>query len=170
MTTEVATKQPIFKLSVDTQLVIDRLMKAQVGEVVTYADLSAILGRNIQYASRGCLTTACKRLQADHAIVFGTVRSVGVKRLNDSEKVAAGLSSIPKIRSQARNGAKRIVCAQYDALSKEDKVKHNTGLSFLGVMGEMTKPKIQLALAERVKEAQDKLPLQRTLEFFASGK
>lgn len=153
-----------FQISIESQLVIDELGKAKVGDVVTYDKLTRLLGRDVRTVARGSLTTARRRLQKDSGIVFGTVARVGVRRLSNSETVGVGASYIKRVHSTVRRGVHVVGCADYDALGKDDQVKHNTYLSIFGTLGELTKTKQIEVVEKRVADAQCTLPYQKTLD------
>ncbi len=167
---EVVNRPIINQVNIDALTLCDRLQAAEVGEVVTYAELSELIKRDVQRDARYVLASAQKRLQRDNRILFGAVRGVGIKRLNDEETVRVGATSMTKIRREARRGMQKTACANFDALSDEGKVQHNTSLSMLGALHLMTTSRKIKALKETIKNTGGKLSLGRTLELFQGSK
>ena len=123
---ETSTKPFIGALSIEAQLLRDHL-KAHMGvDLVTYAALSEIAGRDVQRAGRGPLDTARRILQREDNIVFGVVRGEGLKRLSDPEIVKAGHASVAATRRTARRGIRKLACADYANLDNGDRISHNT--------------------------------------------
>jgi len=154
----------IKQISIESQLVIERLLNTEEGDVVTYDELSTVIGRDIRL-NRYCLHTAINKLLREHQIYFSAVRGVGVKRCNDPEKVDAGTSFVPRIRRMAKKGVRITLSVRdYAKMEKEMQTQHNAQVSLLGAIGAISAaPKLK-AIAAKVQEAQEKLPLAKTLE------
>lgn len=163
------TKKSIPELSVDSKLLYERLKKAGIGETVTYAELSGIVGRDVANGGRGTMMTARRLCQAEHQMVFGTVRKVGLKRLSDQEIVDTGEAVTKHIRKTARRGARRIACANYQALANDAKVRHNAQISLLGAIVALSKPSSIKRLEKSVAKEHEQLPVAKTLEVFRTA-
>jgi predicted nucleotidyltransferase len=150
-------------LNIDTQTVQERLANASAGEVVQYSELSALIGRDVQNGARGCLSSAMRRLLAD-GLVYASVRGEGVKRLSDEEIVGEGPAVIARVRRAASRAAKKLASVDFAALTPASQIKHNTALSFCGVLAHMTKASTVRKLEGRIEEAAHALPLQKTIE------
>lgn len=167
--TEFNKSKAIPSISIESQLLIDRLQKCSVGETATYDELSTVIGRNVQREGRGPLTTAMNRLMRDDGRVFECVRGLGVKRLPDNEILDVGQCYIGRAHRAAMRGHQKILCIKsdgYDSLSNEDKIKYNTSRSMLGVLEHITKPSKVKAIEGRVADAQSQLPPAKMLELF----
>ena len=160
-------KHTIRETSVDTMLVHDLLEKKEVGDVVTYAELTKLIGRDIQNKARGCLNTAKRMLQREKRFVFGTIMTVGVKRLDDVQIVGTSESTLKKIRGESKRGARRLACVHdYDGLPNGEKIKHNAAVSMLGALSQATKPGSIKRIESKVAEANERLAIGSTLEAF----
>lgn len=158
-------KRTIQQLSVDARLLYERLVKVE--GTITYKELNEVVGGNVQEKQRGVLTTARKMAESIDGIVFGTISTVGLKRLNDSEIVNLSDGIIRHVRRSSRKGISKISkVADFNNLSNEDKIKHNASLSILGVFAEISKPKKIGLIEKKVAAAQDSLSLIKTLEAF----
>lgn len=155
-------------LHYDTQLLIDRFRTLAVGEVLTYEDIEKIIGQSVKPGTKG-YSRVLKARQVcvrDHGLVIDSEPKVGVKRLTPSETIGAGQRSIVKANREAKRGIKTIVTVDYNALSNDDRIRHNTVASHLGVLQEITSNKSQAKLHGVMSTAHQKLSLGRTLEAF----
>lgn len=159
----------IAEISVDTQVLMEALKKVLPNEVVKYSDLSLLIKSDVQKKARGYLNTARKRLMHDDSIVFESVLGVGLKRCDDSAIVDTIDHTTKRIRSVARRGGRKLSCAKYANLTKDEKLKFDTGISMLGVVSLFTKPDSQKTIEMGVKAANQKLPTNKLLELFTGG-
>ncbi len=151
------------EVSIETRLLYQRLVRAEIGEVINYKELTEIIGRPAQEGGRGVLSSARRMAIRENKVKFGTITNVGLKRLNDSEIVAGTEHRLRHIGRTARRGLKDLACATGE-LSHEDVVKHNTGATLLAMLLETTRPHKIKRLEGAVATAQDQLPLAKTLE------
>ena len=154
------------QLSIDTQLIYDKLKTAAIGDLVTYSDMSAIVGRDVQksaYANMHSAVRMCLR----ERILFEPIRGRGLKRLTDSEIVGTGISTMKKIRRSASKGALKLASVnKFDELTKEEQVKHNSYLSIIGALRHFSDSASVKKIESAVQEKNQKLPWARTLEAF----
>lgn len=154
------------ELSVDAQILIERLKKASKGELIPYSELSKLIGGDVTAKERSILTRARHRVLKDDRIVFACVTGQGVKRLEDVDHIGIGQQATSKVRRLSRRAAEKMMCANYDSLDNEQRVEYNTQLSVLGALSMVTKSdKVKLISAE-VQKSNEKLPLSKTLEAF----
>lgn len=165
----IAGEKPLFELSVDAQLLTKRLMKAEVGETVTYAEMNELIHSNVQKKSRHLMQRARITCQREKRMVFDAIENVGLKRLNDSEIAQTGERVMSGINRAARRGFKRINCADYNAIDNEAKIKMNTHLSMLGALNAITSAKKMPLLEDKVREVNDRLSLANTLKMFTGN-
>jgi hypothetical protein len=158
-------KRSIPEISVDARLLYERLKQVGVGETIRYEELDAVVDRDVRNGAHGVMTTARRRAQNIDQIVFGTIRGVGLKRLNDAEIVDTGQSQIDAVRRRARRAFTILTCvSDFDALPAESKVKHNTYASMFSVLSNVTKPGQIKKVEQHVERTQAELPLARVLE------
>lgn len=151
---------PEFRLSSDSKALAQELAKAATGDVMTYADLSAIVGRDVQEAARSALNTARHVVQREHRIVFDVVIGVGLRRLESSEIVDLSDKARDRTRSIARRISKKLTCVEYDELPREKQTKHNAALSMFGLMKELASDGAQKRIEHKVENAA--LPSMKT--------
>lgn len=159
----------IQEMSVDTRLLVDRLRKCGVGDIVTDTELCDIVGRKIESeAPFSSLYSALRHVQSNDLIVFGRVRKTGYRRLSDAEIVETSQATIDSTRRASRRAYRRLTCVHdYDALPGDLKATHNANASLFSALATITKPGQVKKLEIRVAEAQAKLPLVKTLEAFS---
>ena len=160
-------EKTIGQISIDAQLLYERLVKAEVEEFISYSELSQIIGRNVQTDARCMLNTARRKAHRENKIIFGVVFGKGLKRAKDEEIAMSGTASIRKISREARRRLKIITCVQdFDSLSDAAKLRHNTDAALLNCFQGMTQNNNIKKLEAKVSEVGNKLPLVKTLEAF----
>jgi len=160
-------KPPNFVRSLDTEAILQRLIRATRDDpYVTYKEASGIIGRDVQQEARYVLDSARRAAERDYGMVFGVEQNVGLKLLTDEETVQAALKPIEHTRRTARRTARMLTTVDYDKLSPESQLTHNTRLSQLGVLIHAASSKGMKRLAEGVRAAGRTLSLDATLEHF----
>ena len=165
---DVPTKPMMFEASPDARLLRGRLKAVEIGQMVTYVELSAVVSRTVGGAF-GPLRTALRSLLHDEQRVFGVVRGIGLKRLSDAEIVEAADSDIDSVRRKARRAARKLTSVQdFAAMDPAKQLAHTARLSIFGAIGHMTTEsavrKIETAATGRATE----LPIAETLKAFSS--
>lgn len=152
-------KRALPEMSIDTQVLIKRLTQVAVGEVVTYDELSKLIGRDVRNGARGFLNTARHRLKRDDRAIFAIVRKVGVKRLDDFGIVKAGESGMQHIRNQTRRVVQTLGCvADYENLPNDVKRAYNLTTAQAGMLAHITKPSTVKKIEARVSGMADTVP------------
>lgn len=131
-------EKPLFKLSVDTQTIIKIIQDASVGDLIPYHTLSEAINKDVTKDGYGAMKSARDKVLKEKSIVFGTVKGVGIKRLNDDEIVETSDSFIKQSRRKARKGLKTISCSNYEELDADSRNKHNMNASLLGFISKVT--------------------------------
>jgi alkylated DNA nucleotide flippase Atl1 len=152
--------------NIDTVTIYNRLSIVEVGDVVTYSELSHLIGRDVCGAARGCMTSAVRRALNDGR-VFAAVRNVGYRLLPDDRIASVGISAVAHIRRSAKRAARKLACVrEFDRLPNDKKIEHNTGLSVLGAIAQCASAPAVKRVSRAVEHAKAQLPLARTLEAF----
>jgi hypothetical protein len=159
-------KKAIPELSPETRLIFQRLQEVEVGEIVTYKELSELIGMNTQERGRSHLLSARRKILHEFAILFEAVRGEGVKRLDDSGALEAGQNEVKGLHRKARRGAKKLACADVTKLKKEEKERHAAASTILAFIHRSTSGRAQKIIGESVKEDTSELPFGRTLKVF----
>lgn len=154
-------------MSVDTGIVVDRLRAAKTGELVAYADLAALIGRDVTGRARYVLTSARRALLRE-GIAFGAVTGKGLQRLDDEGKVGTIADGIGRIRHTAAKTARVLASVEnYAALPQPLQARHNMGLSVCGAVKLMTSAPRMKQLQEVVADKRAAMAAREALKLFA---
>ena len=138
MPTDILTQnRTIPESSIDTQTLKKRLDAAEVGETVTYLDLSGTIKRDVQTVAYSNLASA-KRQLVKAGKVFEAVRGIGLKRLTDSEVVDTSPRAQVRIRRIIRGAVGKLKTVDYNNLPDHQKTRHNVQSSILGALNMAT--------------------------------
>lgn len=155
------------EMNADSRAIYERLGKASVGDTVTYAELKALARRDVQSGDRYILATAIRNSLRDGR-VFGCVRAIGVKLLNDGEIIADAESVTPRIRRLSRRASRKLTAVHdFDKLPNDAKIKHNTLLSVFGAIASIGKDTNVAKVEQKVRETSQTLSIAQTLEAFS---
>ena len=163
-------KRVIPQLSVDTQILYERIKKAAIGDFISYPELTALIDRNVQTKGYSALMTARKMARRNDRMVFECVRGEGLKRLDD-HGIVTGIpqQGLKRIRHISRTAAMKLSCVQnFDGLQNGDKISHNAAVSLFGAITLFTRERSVKRIEAAVQEKADKLPVMKTLELFKS--
>lgn len=159
-------KKSIPEMSADTRAIVQRLARCKPQDMVTYKELSALVGRNIQNGARYLLSSAIRALLRDR-MVFESVRNEGVKRLADGEIVDTSGTILPRVRRMAKRGIRKLTAVEnFNELPNAAKVKHNTAISHLGLLAHLSTEKSAAQIEVKVEEAKQSLSLSKALDAF----
>lgn len=156
------------EINVDARVILARLKAAKVGDVITYSELSELVGRDVQKASRHILEAARRWAKKDR-VIFGVITGQGLKRLDDAGKVRVGSGMMDKIRRTSRRAAQTLAAVEsFDSLPNEMKIQHNMALSVFGIIQQATSRKVQDRIAEKVEGVEGGvLAMKKSFELFA---
>jgi hypothetical protein len=160
-------RRPIGQLSIDTQTLAQRLELASIGDTITYAELSGLIGRNVQGAARGCLLTARRRVLKRHSIVFGVLLNEGLKRLDNAEIVNTGKPALEHAGRHSRRSQRVLLAADYEKLPRESQTQRNAYLTSLKVQELLSTEKAVKRLSQAATIEKKPLSLKGTLEMFS---
>lgn len=155
-------------ISADTRIIYKRLASAQVGDTISYAELSELVGRDVQTSGRNTLNSARRMAMREDRYVFGVKIGVGLVRLDDSSIVDSGASGAVRARRAIRRGARVLSCvSDFNAMPNEKKIQHNAMLSLYGALHEAMRPAGIAKIETAVAKISGELPMRKTLELFA---
>lgn len=158
-------KRVTSELSVEAKLLYERLVKCEVGDIVPYAELSNIAGRDVRQRARGAMMTARRKVEREDRLVFGVVRSVGVKCLSDSQIIGAQQAKIDHVRRTVSRSSRQLKCVRdYSQLSRDEQIRHNAYLSIAGMIAHSTSGRQVKRIESRVADLGRVLPLGHLLE------
>jgi len=169
MTKQNGTHRPKFVVSFETQQLADRLKSLQVGDIVSYEELSRLAGENVQQHSAR-LRSARKMVERDSGFLLAPIRGIGIKRIEPTEQAMIGPNAIQKARRRTNRDLFRMSLVAFDALTDEQKAAHNTAASALGAMELFTRARSLHKLAAAVGNQHERIPVADTLKLFWTAK
>ena len=158
--------------SVDTQILVERMKKLEIGEVITYDDLSSLIGREITASeNRSALQSARRILCNQHRISTGVIRKVGIKRLSGEETVFSIGTVVKAVYRKAAKGIRTIAnTVEYDTLSRKGQVEYNLNMSQLGAIAGISNSPSREKIRAESGESQLPLAFTKTLALFTKSK
>lgn len=167
MTDEETPKLSIPEMSIDTRMLVDHFKAMPTGSTATYQELHALIGRDVQSAARSNVHSAIRHLLNNDSIVIACVRTVGYKRLADSDILGTGEQAINHIRRSARRGFQKVTAVQdYEALSADEKRRYNTLGSVLAMANHIAKGSSIKKVESKVADSAAMLSIANTLDAF----
>ena len=127
-------RPPIGQISVDSALLAKRLAQAEMGQLIKYDELNAIIHRDVQNGAYSNLQRARIVVQRENKMVFGTVSGEGIVRLTDEQIAESYRAPVAHIRRTASKAGKAVVCADMTKLKPEAQRSVSTGLSIVGAI------------------------------------
>lgn len=157
--------RPSFTASAEARLLTQELAAVPVGETVTYERMSEIVGAPIRN-NPTALRTALRRALRDHDAVFGCVRGVGYKRLDDLEIVKEGTADADRIRRAANRSLERQFKVDFGKLPASEQARFSAQTAVLGAVRMMTKAASIAKVEAKVGPGRPDLPTAETLRLF----
>ena len=158
----------IKEMAPETRIVIDRLKRMQIGDVVTYGELSAACGKPVSGQTFN-LATARRFLVKHNHMVFEAIRNVGLRRLDDTElATSASDKFVEKSRRHAKRSAQKMACIEdYSRLSPAAQLAHTIKISFFGAIAYMARKGQLEKASQAVAGRSGELPISETLKAFS---
>jgi len=143
MNIEVNPRNKRFLKAYETQALIKKLEKVKIGEEVTYKELAEIAMGSCKYNGEkyNFLWTAKECVFKKYGIQFTAVHNVGIRRMNDSEKIAKANRATASLNKKTKRNIHSVISTNYHKLSASDKVDHNTQLAILKEMNNVSSAK-----------------------------
>ena len=162
-------KKSVGQISIDAQFLIQRLeTQAQQNNysLIPYAELSALIGREVQDGARGILETAKRSLLRDRQKLFVTVRGEGI-RMADNDGVIAQVKRRNKSAcNSSRRAANESMAADSKSMSDEQRQQFLGAQSLAGAITLMSKPSAVKRIESSIGDSLSALPTGKVLEFF----
>lgn len=159
-------RQTIGEMRLETQLLAKRLRELPEGETITYADLSALAGVNVQNGARGLLMTAIRIVEKELKARFGTVRTVGIKRLPPDAWSGALSADRDHVRRASSRAFKRSLRIDWDRVPEEHRAAINGERTVLHFIAQAATDKKVARLTEAASAAGEAIGFDKTLEHF----
>jgi hypothetical protein len=123
-------------LSPETAKLHDALKLVPFGETITYATLSALIGRNVTKEGNSKLSSARRIALRDDGAAFEVIRQVGLRRIPADEAPQIGTAARRKIRRASHRAVKGMVAVAQSSngLSPDAQRKLSAEVSTLGLL------------------------------------
>ena len=166
-------RRSIPELSPETEAIFDRLIRAEIDEVIPYEEFENLLGRPVQagkpnsaYAN---LKSAERKARNQYRLVFAPVRNTGIKCLNDNDVIqSSDAQSADQLRRCSHRHIKRLKCVDASELSPELRAIYDRARSRLTLVHYANSKRGIEKIAAKAKEAGRTLPLMKTMEALQS--
>lgn len=159
-----------FNVSLETQMLIDAIRKASKENriEISYEALNSACGRNVQSEASHCLRTARDTILREDNEVWEVDRMVGIRRLKGYEITAVGAQTLKSIRRKSRKGVRKLAATNFESLSNEEKIRHNSTAAMLGAMTHLSTTK-SVARIDAVQTTQPRrVDFSETMKLFGS--
>jgi hypothetical protein len=138
-------------LSPDTRILADALSAVSYGQEISYAELSALIGRDVTHAARSNLTGALRIVLRDDGAAFQSIRGVGYRRLPPDDAHEIGSSARRKARRLSNRAVQGMVAVakSTNGLSPDAQKRLATEISTLGLLAELSRDTTVAAQAQQ---------------------
>jgi len=154
---------PIFKRSADTINLHAVLIATQVNHVVGYDKLSDAIGKPVT-GSTGALRSARRIAQNEDRQVFGVIRSVGLKRLDDEGVIEFADEKTTRVRRGAWRARRVVAIADVSKLKATSRQRAIALASVLSVVVDLARERSLLTVGQAtVGGSAGSLPIKATL-------
>ncbi len=160
----------IGQISIDTRTIANRLELVETGEVVTYVELTKLIGKNVQGEGRSTLESARRFVLREHRRVFGVVLNEGLKRLSNDEIPDTRISAEAHVRRHAKRTIQVLLAANYDALAPQKQRELTAGITQMRlhelVASEKTAKRLEAEPERKQQQISTEESLRETLRGF----
>lgn len=109
----------------DVKKLSSRLGLVKPGDLITYQEMSSLIGRDVQDGSnRIALLRARQRALEEHGVYFITEINVGLRRATNEETSKSAERDFKSIRRKAGKVKKRLKTVDVLALNPDEKIMH----------------------------------------------
>jgi len=161
-------RKPRFRRSIEIQKLKEFMRGIKIGQIASRTSLSAQAGRNVKAGEAGYSSFAMARFQLEgEGIYFGCVSDCwdkgqliegGYKRLAHNEVVSLIQHDIGNIRSRGRRTTRKLANIQYDDLTEESQVLHNTAMTVSRTVETLTSDEVLRDIEKRVRSKSAPVP------------
>ncbi len=154
------------ELSIEVQLLVKQLAAVAVGDVYTHQQMNETCGQDVWRKAQHKVVSARRIVERDYGIIFAAVSGVGLKRLNDAEKIGVVAHGTELIHRKTKRLVRKAGTVDLSQLKPAEVQSFNVHVSQLGAIAAFASHKATKTLALAVEQSGHQLPLQKTLEAF----
>lgn len=122
------------QVSVETEMIYERIRKAEINEVITYSELNTLIDSDVQGDARRYLYTARRWALDENGIVFGTMRNIGIKRIVGDEVIGEANMALKCVANKTGYALRVINATDYESYSVDGQKKQNVMVAALGAI------------------------------------
>lgn len=157
-------------MQTDARALAEQLAQAQPGQVISYAVLTALIGRDVQREAYTALSRARQMVQDENRMVFVTLHGQGLRRADDDTIVRTTTGQIQALHDETRRIQRRLACVKPEGLSADAAVTYRQNVALTGALAHFTAPDTQKTLREYSRQSARPLPLAATITAFSAKK
>lgn len=150
------------------ELILEQIIDTKDGELITYSELSALTGLDIQFSHRHVLDRALAIALDEHNCLFDNERNVGYRRLSDVDEVRR-LKNMKRIRNLADRDAKRLSKVSYNDLEESDRSYHNAKFAVLALVRNIATGKTVMKIEHKIDGDMSAVNVQKLLEVLSGS-
>ena len=155
-----------FEKSSDAKILATVLAEAEVGKVITYAELSKAIGRDVRQHAISALCTARRGVFKENRFVFAIERGVGLVRIDDNGIVKSIEKDRVHLHRAASKSLKKLAAVQFDNLDESGKRDHVVASAQMGAVAMFAHKNSGKKIEAKVNGSSNNLPIGETLKLF----
>ena len=105
------------------QVIYERLQQMEIGEVIKYTDLFALLPETPEASIRSAFTRAVRAMEDERHRTFANVRLVGYKMVDAAEHEGLARRHHKRAKRQLKSAKRKVVSADRSRLSREERAR-----------------------------------------------
>lgn len=105
------------------QVIYERLQHMQIGEVIKYVELAALLPSAPEASARSAFARAVRAMEDEHHRTFANVRLVGYKMVDANEHEGLARRHHKRAKRQLKTAKRKVVSADRSRLSREERAR-----------------------------------------------
>lgn len=155
-----------FEKSADAKVLENVLSEAEVGQVITYEQMSAAIGRDVRKYAISALGTARRGLFKEKQFVFAVERGKGLVRIGDAAIVKTIEKDRLHLHRTASKSLKKLSVVKFDNLDANEKKEHTVASAQMGAIAMFSHKNSSKKIESKVNGSSKDLPIGETLKLF----
>lgn len=158
---------PLIRRAAETEKLIAFLRKVEPEQIATYAELRTAGGfydNDTESRVKGLIRTAVSALLREDAVVFLSVRGIGLKRASAVEIAESGVDTVKRARRMCAKSMKRIATIDPKTLPETQRTTYITSTAQLAALAHIASRPIQHRIEQTAMRSTQTLDLNATLE------
>lgn len=153
----------------DVQIIKEQLYECDFGDTVTFEELSALTGKDLQNEHYHILRRALMEME-NEGYVFENIRNIGYRRLSDEERAFSDRVIVSINRKAERGIKQKTVGVDFDNMTRDAQITQNIHLYVLNATKKMGTKKVMKRLEGKIDRLTDKIEgVEDMLKLFKSA-